>query len=140
MSTSSTPENAEAGSDSAEQPVMPLAPDRPVVDGTTKSADQIRAEMAELLDEDRQRADDPPPEPETHSRIQTAKGEALAKVRAGTDEAVARVAHQVDRARAALPDTVSTVKTTVQRRSDALAGLAIAVIAILLARRWLSQD
>jgi hypothetical protein len=55
MSTEPTPEPTD-GDDGTTPPATALAPDRPVVDGTAKTAAEIRAELEELLAEDERRA------------------------------------------------------------------------------------
>jgi hypothetical protein len=46
------------GPDADRTEPSPLAPDRPYVDGTARSPDELRAEAAELADPDRQRVDE----------------------------------------------------------------------------------
>jgi hypothetical protein len=142
---------SEAVTDVATSPSTPLAPDRPVVDGTAKSSEEIRAEMQELLDEDNRRAE------ERREHAGETVGELVTRVEAGSaapagrDQAAKRPGRagspsptgtgqgRIERARAAVPETLAAATGTVQRRPDVFAGLAVVLVAILLVRRWLSR-
>ena len=100
----------------------PPAPERPLVDGTHKTADELRAELDKLLEEDRQRAAESAEEPVGPPAARpdgsaTGASDGRARIR---DGAVTRVQHQVERARMAAPGTASTVTRTVQEKASAL--------------------
>ena len=112
MSTESTSGETDGG-DTTLPASPPPAPDRPLVDGTHKTSDELRAELDQLLEEDRQRAAEPAGEP---AGPPSARSDG-----SGTrDGAVSRVQHQVERARTAAPGTASTVTRTVQEKASAL--------------------
>ncbi len=146
MSTTSTPENTEPGDDAPPPPPPPPpAADRPVVDGTQKTSEQLRAEMQQLLEEDRLREELTHDSGETVDRTgsrgggsepRQPTGAPPAGARAGRDDAVAAVVHQVDRVRAAVPERVSTVQTAVRQQPGLLAAVAgVLVLILLIARR-----
>ena len=128
----------------------PPAPERPLVDGTHKTSDELRAELDQLLEEDRQRAAESAEEPVGPPAARpggsaTGASDGVARIR---DGAVARVQHQVERARTAVPETASTVTRTVQEkaasardtaqeRPGVLAAVAAALVLALLVRRLL---
>lgn len=128
----------------------PPAPERPLVDGTHKTSDELRAELDQLLEEDRQRAAEAPaepvgPPPARPGGSATGGSDGVARIR---DGAVARVQHQVERARTAVPETASSVTRTVQdkaasardtaqERPGLLAAVAAALVLALLVRRVL---
>ncbi|HVH24695.1 MAG TPA: hypothetical protein VNA11_19790 [Pseudonocardia sp.] len=110
-------------------PSMPLAADRPVVDGTQKTSEQLRAELEQMLAEDRKRTEEASVRAEqTVGELASRKGlsrttagaDPVARLRAGKDEAVARVQHGVERARTAVPETASTVRHAVQEKAASL--------------------
>jgi hypothetical protein len=121
MSTEPTSGDTDGG-DTTLPASPPPAPDRPLVDGTHKTSDELRAELDQLLEEDRQRAAEPAEEPvgSLAARSEgsgTGASDGVARIR---DEAVSRVQHQVGRARTAVPGTASTVTRTVQEKASAL--------------------
>lgn len=137
MNAETTPEHAGPDDDP-----IPLAEDRPVVDGRAKTAAEIRAEMQQLLEEDRLRAAEQAAEPAAAPRpapsgVRDRTDEAVARIRAGGQGAAATVSRQVDRARAAVPEqAVAAVRDTVGRRPDLLAGVAGLLVLVLIVRRW----
>jgi hypothetical protein len=147
---------SEAVTDVASPPSTPLAPDRPVVDGTAKSSEEIRAEMQQLLDEDSRRAEERREQAgetvgELVTRVEAGSAAPAGLVPAGRDQAARRPGRtgpvsptgtgqgRIERARAAVPETLAAATGTVQRRPDVFAGLAVVLVAILLVRRWLSR-
>ncbi len=142
---------SEAVTDVATPPSTPLAPDRPVVDGTAKSSEEIRAEMQRLLDEDSRHAEERREhDGETVGELVT-RIEAGSAAPAGRDQAAGTPGRtgpasptgtgqgRIERVRAAVPEKVAAATGTVQRRPDVFAGLAVVLVAILLVRRWLSR-
>jgi hypothetical protein len=121
MSTEPTSGETDGG-DTTLPASPPPAPDRPLVDGTHKTSDELRAELDQLLEEDRQRAAEPAGEPAGPPSARsdgsgTGPSDGAARTR---DGAVSRVQHQVERARTAVPGTASTVTRTVQEKASAL--------------------
>ena len=79
--------------------VPPLADDRPYVDGTAVSAEELRAEVERLSNEDRQHVDDLREEVGDSLAELKARLDVKARVAERKDEAVAAVHQHVDRAR-----------------------------------------
>jgi hypothetical protein len=77
----------------------PLASDRPYVDGTTASPEELRAEVERLRDEDRQHVDDLREEVGDSVAELASRLDVKSRVAEKKDEAVATVQEQVDRAR-----------------------------------------
>jgi hypothetical protein len=128
IAMSSDPTSQDSDGADVPQP-MPLAADRPVVDGTQKTSEQLRAELEQMLAEDRKRAEEASVRAgqtvgELASRTGVSRSGAgtdpVARLRAGKDEAVALVQHGVERARTAVPETASTVRHAVQERAASL--------------------
>ena len=134
MSTDASRRDADdPGADAA----PPLAADRPYVDGTAASPEELRAEVERLSQEERFHVDDLREElgdsvAELASRLDV-KGRMSIK----KDEAVAAVHQEVGRARSIVTDGMSTAKDTAQRRPGILAAVAAAllVLVLLVARR-----
>lgn len=119
------------GADATPPPAMPLAADRPVVDGTRKTSEELRAELEQLLAEDRQRAEEAAAGTgETVGQLVSRTGQPrgaagsdpATRIRIGKDQAVARVQHGIERARAAVPETASTVRHAVQEKAASWRG------------------
>lgn len=134
MSTDASRRDAdEPGADVA----PPLAADRPYVDGTAASPEELRAEVDRLSQEERFHVDDLREElgdsvAELASRLDVKSRMSIKK-----DEAVAAVHHEVGRARSVVTDGMSTAKDTAQQRPGILAAVAAAllVLVLLVARR-----
>jgi hypothetical protein len=134
MSTDASRRDAdEPGADVA----PPLAADRPYVDGTAASPEELRAEVERLSLEERFHVDDLREElgdsvAELASRLDV-KGRMSIK----KDEAVAAVRQEVGRARSVVTDGMSTAKDTAQQRPGILAAVsaALLVLVLLVARR-----
>ena len=137
MSTEPTPEPTD-GDDGTTPPATALAPDRPVVDGTAKTAAEIRAELEELLAEDERRAAREPAGP--------AAVDGTERVRPRPVPAVPHRARaepvDVDQGRTgpAVRAAAVTVRETAQQRPDLLAAVAVAIVVILLIARRLRRD
>ena len=121
MSTEPTSGDTDGG-DTTLPTSPPPAPERPLVDGTHKTSDELRAELDQLLEEDRRRAAESAEEPVGPPAARpggsaTGASDGVARIR---DGAVALVQHQVERARTAAPGTASTVTRTVQEKASAL--------------------
>jgi MYXO-CTERM domain-containing protein len=150
MTTGATPQDT-GHSDDDVPVVAGVAPDRPVVDGSRMSAEELRAEVEQLQDADRDgvealRVEELREEVgetvgelaarlDVPARVQGSRDEAVAKVQARKDDAVAAVRQQADRARAVVADKAPAVATTVQSKSGALAGVAAVLVLVLLVVR-----
>ena len=115
------------GSDEANG-VAPLAEDRPYVDGTAVSAEELRAEVERLSNEERQHLDDLREEVGDSVAELAARFDVKARVAESKDEAVATVHRNLDRARHVAADGVTTAKDTAAEKP----GLVAAVVAALL--------
>jgi ElaB/YqjD/DUF883 family membrane-anchored ribosome-binding protein len=126
--------------------VPPLAPDRPVVDGTEKSSEEIRAEVDQLAADEQRRVDELRAEVgdtvgelaarfDVPARARAKRDETVAKVQARKDEAVATVSQQVDRARRVMADTASSVSGTPWAKPAAIAGAVVVLLLVLLRLR-----
>jgi ElaB/YqjD/DUF883 family membrane-anchored ribosome-binding protein len=118
--------------------VPPLAADRPYVDGTAVSAEELRAEVERLSDDDRQHVDDLREEVVDSVAELASRLDVKARIAERKDEAVATVHERVDRARTAVTDGAVTAKDTARRKPGVVAGVAAAVLvllAVLLRRR-----
>jgi hypothetical protein len=144
MSSTSTPENTEPG-DNAPPPPMPLAADRPVVDGTRKSSEEIRAELEQLLEEDRRREEElANSSAETVGQLVSRAGPVprpgATRPPAPQPQAPREGApREGTRARAALPERVLNAQYAVQEKPGLLAAVAGVLVLILLVRRRLKS-
>ena len=104
--------------------VPPLAADRPFVDGTMASPEELRAEVERLSDEDRQHVDDLREEVGDSVAELASRFDVKARVAGKKDDAVATVTQQVGRARAVATDTA--------RQKPGVTAAAAALLALLL--------
>jgi hypothetical protein len=112
----------------------PLAPDRPYVDGTTASPEELRAEVERLRDEDRQHVDDLREEVGDSVAELASRFDVKSRVAEKKDEAVATVQEQVGRARVAVADGASTARSNPGALAAVVAALLV-LLAIVLRRR-----
>ena len=112
--------------------VPPLAADRPYVDGTTASPEQLRAEVERLSNENRQHVDDLREEVGDSVAQLAAKFDVKSRVADRKDEAVATVHQQVDRARTAVAEGTVAAKDTARQKPGVVAGAAAAVLVLLV--------
>jgi len=105
--------------------VAPLADDRPYVDGTAVSAEDLRAEVERLSNEDRQHVDDLREEVGDSLAELKARFDVKARVAERKEEAVAAVHQHVDRARHVAVDRAAFaqqpsngIKRTILQRAD----------------------
>jgi hypothetical protein len=112
MSTAEPPDSGSDTPDGTRTGVPPVAPDRPYVDGTAHSPAELRAEVAELADPDRQAVD------EARDQLAATVGELAARLDPRT------------RARAA----ADSLRTWVVR-PPVLAGVGAAALLLLLVLR-----
>ena len=97
--------------------VAPLADDRPYVDGTAVSAEELRAEVERLSNEEQQHVDDLREEVGDSVAELAARFDVKARVAERKEEAVATVHQNLDRARHVAADGVVTAKDTRPPRS-----------------------
>jgi ElaB/YqjD/DUF883 family membrane-anchored ribosome-binding protein len=137
MSTGASQQGTGSGETDPDE-VPPLAADRPYVDGTAVSAEELRAEVERLSDDDRQHVDDLREEVVDSVAELASRLDVKARIAERKDEAVATVHERVDRARTAVTDGAVTAKDTARRKPGVVAGVAAAVLvllAVLLRRR-----
>ena len=118
--------------DDADAAAPPLAADRPFVDGTAVSPEELRAEVERLSQEDRQHVDDVRAEVGDSLAELASRFDVKARMAERKDEAVATVSGQVDRARTAVAGGAATAKDTARQRPAVVAGAAAAVVALLV--------
>ena len=112
--------------------VPPLAADRPYVDGTAVSAEDLRAEVERLSNEDRQHVDDLREEVGDSLAELKARFDVKARVAERKDEAVAAVHQHVDRARHVAVDRAASAKDTAAEKPGLVAGVAAALVVLLV--------
>jgi ElaB/YqjD/DUF883 family membrane-anchored ribosome-binding protein len=115
----------------------PLAADRPFVDGTSASPEELRAEVERLSNEERQHVDDLREEVGDSIAELASRLDVKSRVAERKDDAVAAAHQRVDRARAAAADTAVAAKDTARENPGLVAGAAAAVlvVVVLLLRR-----
>ena len=137
MSTEASREDT--GSDGSDPDAAPpLAADRPFVDGTTASPEELRAEVERLSNEDRQHVDDLREEVGDSIAELASRFDVKSRVAERKDDAVAAAHERVDRARTAAADSAVAAKDTVRENPGLVAAAAAAVLvvlALLLRRR-----
>lgn len=122
----------DTGTADVDPAVPPLAADRPYVDGTAVSSEELRAEVERLSQEDRQHVDDLREEVGDSLAALASKFDVKARVAERKDEAVATVGQQVERARTAVADGTVAAKDAARQRPAVVAGVAAAVLALLV--------
>jgi len=117
--------------------VAPLADDRPYVDGSAVSAEELRAEVERLSNEERQHVDDLREEVGDSLAELASRFDVKARVAERKETAVAAVHEHVDRARHVAADRATAAKETAGERPGLVAGLAAAllVLVVVLLRR-----
>ncbi len=123
------PDGATGGDpDGADAPTT----DRPYVDGTAASPEQLRAEVDRLAFEERQHVDELREEVGESIAALAARLDVKSRVAERRDDAVAAVHQKVDRARVAAADGAATAKETVRERPGMIAGAVAALLALLV--------
>jgi hypothetical protein len=112
--------------------VAPLADDRPYVDGRAVSADELRAEVERLSNEERQHVDDVREEVADSVAALASKLDVKARVAERKDEAVATVHQKVDQARSVATDRAVAARETAAQKPGLVAGLAAALLVLLV--------
>ena len=110
----------------------PLAADRPYVDGAALSAEELRAEVARLGDEDRQHVDDLREEVGDSVAELASRLDVRTRMTEKKDDAVASVHQQVDRARTAVAEGAVAARDTAREKPGVLAGVVAAALVLLL--------
>ena len=111
--------------------VPPLAADRPFVDGTAASPEELRAEVNRLSNEERQHVDDLREEVGESVAALASRFDVKARVAGKRDDAVATVQQQVGRARTAAAEGAVSAKDTARQRPGVLAAVAAALLVVL---------
>src|SRR5690348_9233871 len=122
----------DTGSDDDPAAAPPLAADRPFVDGTSMSAEELRAEVDRLSSEERQHVDDLREELGDSVAALASRLDVKSRVSEKTDEAVASVHDQVNRARAVVTEGAVTAKDAARQNPGLAAAVLAAVLVVLL--------
>ena len=112
--------------------VPPLAADRPFVDGTAASPEELRAEVDRLSNEERQHVDDLREEVGESVAALASRFDVKARVAGKRDDAVATVHQQLGRARTAAADGAVLAKDTARQQPGVLAAVAAALLVLLV--------
>ena len=112
--------------------VPPLADDRPYVDGSAVSAEELRAEVDRLSNEERQHVDDLREEVGDAVAALASRLDVKARVAERKDEAVATVHQKVDQARTVAVDRAAAAKDTAAQKPGLVAGVAAALLVLLV--------
>jgi ElaB/YqjD/DUF883 family membrane-anchored ribosome-binding protein len=112
--------------------VPPLADDRPYVDGSAVSAEELRAEVERLSNEERQHVDDLREEVGDSLAELASRFDVKARVAERKEETVAAVHEHVDRARHVAADRAAAAKQTAGERPGLVAGIAAALLVLLV--------
>jgi len=131
MSTGAT----SAGSGDSEDEAVPVAPDRPVVDGRTMSPEELREEVEELRDERVVHIEELRAELGDTVEELALRFDVPARVQARKDETVAAALQQVDQLYRLVTDKVAEVRRFVRERPGAAAGAATALLLLIVLRR-----
>jgi transposase-like protein len=110
----------------------PLAPDRPFVDGTAASPEELRAEVRRLSNDERQHVDDLREEVGESVAALASRFDVKARVAEKRDDAVATVQQQVGRVRSAAAEGAVVAKDTARQQPGVLAAVAAALLVLLV--------
>ena len=132
MSEGASRQDAGAEGTEAAPGAPPLSADRPYVDGTAMSPEELRAEVERLSHEDRQHVDDLREEVGDSIAALASRFDVKARVAERKDEAVASVSEQVDRARTAVAGGAATATDTARQRPAVVATVVAAVVALVV--------
>ena len=112
--------------------VAPLADDRPYVDGSAVSAEELRAEVERLSNEERQHVDDLREEVGDSLAELASRFDVKARVAERKEMAVAAVHEHVDHARHVAADRATAAKEAAGERPGLVAGLAAALLVLVV--------
>jgi ElaB/YqjD/DUF883 family membrane-anchored ribosome-binding protein len=121
---------AQGAADPDEAP--PLAADRPFVDGTAVSPEELRAEVERLSNEDLQHVADLREEVSDSVAELASRLDVKARMAEKRDDALATVHQQVDRARTVVAERAVVAKDTARQKPGMAAAVAAAVLVLLL--------
>jgi ElaB/YqjD/DUF883 family membrane-anchored ribosome-binding protein len=110
----------------------PLAADRPFVDGTAASPEELRAEVERLSNEEQQHVDDLREEVGDSIAELASRLDVKARVAEKKDDVVATVHQKADRARAAVAGGAGAAKDTARQKPGLLAGVAAGLLVLLV--------
>jgi len=130
MSAGASQDTGPDGPDPAAAP--PLAADRPYVDGTTASPEELRAEVERLSNEDRQHVDDLREEVGDSLAELASRFDVKARVAERKDVAVASMHQRADRTRTAVTESAVAAKETARQNPGVLAGIGAALLLVLV--------
>lgn len=131
MSTGATGED----SGDSQGDAVPVAPDRPVVDGRTISPEELREEVDELSDARVAHIEELRAELGDTVEELVSRFDVSARVRARKDETVAAALEQVDQLYRLVSDKVAQVRRSVREKPGAVAGAAAALLVLIVLRR-----
>jgi hypothetical protein len=122
----------------------PPAPDRPFVDGTAKSSEEIREEVTTeveaLGDERRQHLEELRGEVATTVEELVGRVDVASRVHAGKDEVLAAARWRMERTRTMAGGTASTALRAARARPGALAAaLGVLLLAVIGCRRYVAR-
>ena len=134
-----TPDGPERAQPGAAPGSVPVARDRPYVDGTAATSEElaaeVAAEVAELGDERRREAEALRAEVAATVAELAARLDVPARVRAGRDDVTAAVRARTRQAGTAARRTADELRSFVAQRPAVAGAAVLAVLVVLLARR-----
>jgi transposase-like protein len=110
----------------------PLAPERPYVDGSEASPEELRAEVERLSNEERQHVDDLREEVGESLAELASRFDVKARMTEKRDDAVASVQQGVDRARSTAAEGAAAATDAVRQKPAVVAAAAAALLALLV--------
>jgi hypothetical protein len=121
--------------DGAGEETVPVAPDRPVVDGRGKSSEELREEVDELDDDRLRHIDELRAELGDTVEELVARLDVPARVQAKKVETVAAAQQQMDRIYRIVVEKTEAVRKRLRDRPGAVAGATAAVLLLVVLRR-----
>ncbi len=110
----------------------PLAAERPYVDGSDASPEELRAEVERLSNEERQHVDDLREEVGDSLAELASRFDVKARMTEKRDDAVATVQQQVDRARSTATGSAAAATDAARQRPGVVAAAVAALVVLLL--------
>jgi ElaB/YqjD/DUF883 family membrane-anchored ribosome-binding protein len=110
----------------------PLAADRPYVDATAVSPEELRAEVERLSNEEQQHVDDLREEVGDSIAELASRLDVRARVAEKKDDAVATVHQKIERTRAAVAGGAGVARDTARQKPEVLAGVAVGLLLLLV--------
>lgn len=121
--------------DGAGEEAVPVAPDRPVVDGRGKSSEELREEVDELDDDRLRHIDELRAELGDTVEELVARLDVPARVQAKKVETVAAAQQQMDRIYRIVVEKTEAARKILRDRPGAVAGATAAVLLLVVLRR-----